>query len=414
MPSLDSTAVEAVLREYIKSLESETFAASPILSTVQKDTSATGEDYHQPIKYASSAAVGGNFVRTQDAKQPSKYTKFVVPWVNWYGLGSITTKVIRQTRNDAGALITASKSELASAHDKLKHKLSRDAFGDGTGVMGRIGSISTDTVTLATTSDAANFEVGDTVCLVDGAGAASAAARDSADTLTITKVNRRLGTITTNSDWSDITGATADDWIVRSGDIANNGDLQCIYGLASWVPDADPASTAFNLVDRSVDTRLGGNRVLTDGQSYSDALIDMLEECDANGSGRGGPMPMVTFVNPRQFGAIAKELGSLGERDVLKVPNVKIGLKGLSVCLGARETFLTVDHGCPQNKAYAVNPNSITLASLGEALGVLGEDGLGSMVRESGADANEFRIGGFGCMATGAPGDHCVHTKFGL
>src|SRR5690606_14920232 len=101
------------------------------------------------------------------------------------------------------------------------------------------------------------------------------------------------------------------DSLHRYGDITTSSDTLGIAGIAEWVPETAPGSTAFFGVNRAVDSdKLGGIRVDGSGLNMEDALVNAGMRAFEAGA------DITHFVmNPLRFGYLIKDVNSKLVRD---------------------------------------------------------------------------------------------------
>ena len=270
--------------------------------------------------------------------------------------------------------------------------LNASLFGSGTGKIGRRASVSSAVLTLTDRLDARNFEVGMVIQASDTDGGGSL----RSGSVTITKVDRKAGTLTANANWSTITSMADNDYLYQTGDY----DLQ-LKGLEAWLPIAGPSSTAFFGVDRTVDSeRLGGISLDISSKPIEEGVIDLVTEVmNAGGS------PDVLVMNPFRASDLIKSLGSKVEYVNEKVGAV--GFDDVRFHTPAGKVSLFIDRDCPADRCYALQMDTWCLESLGEATSILDLDG-NQLLRQVDADKSQIRVGGFRQLSCSAPGKNGV------
>ena len=197
--------------------------------------------------------------------------------------------------------------------------------------------------------------------------------------------------------------ADAGDYIIAEGDdYATGSSYKKVRGLEAWCPASAPGATAFFGVDRTADvTRLGGNRFDGSALPIEEALIG-----GAARVAREGGRPDHCFVDFATFSNLEKALGSKVVYDEAKARDVDIGFAAISL-RGPRGTIKIIpDQNCQPNVAWMLQLDTWSLNTLGEAPMFLDFDG-NRMLRESGDDAYEIRLGYYGNVACNAPGYNC-------
>ena len=167
-----------------------------------------------------------------------------------------------------------------------------------------------------------------------------------------------------------------------------------VAGLADWVPVTAPsASESFFGVDRSVDTRLGGLRVVqsTEGVGLEDTLI-IAQSLQAREEGS----PSLALMNHVYHRKLIQELGS---KKIFAVTNAQ-GPNGMIADVGYRGVVVIGDKGdirtvpasrCVAPNAWVLTPDTFLLASLFAPIRFINEDGL-DYLRLASDDGIEARM----------------------
>ncbi len=167
----------------------------------------------------------------------------------------------------------------------MSNDIAQSLFGNSTGFRGGIASISTGLITLTSSSDIVNFEVG--MSLVSYSISGTTYTQSTAAAIGyVVAVNRTAGTVTVSATQGGSAG-TPTNWSVSFPNLGVQGDVAFgnitattgflkITGLAAWLPTTAPASgDSFWGIDRSVDvTRLAGVRFNGQSESIDEALVD--------------------------------------------------------------------------------------------------------------------------------------------
>jgi hypothetical protein len=239
------------------------------------------------------------------------------------------------------------------------------------------------------------FEVGQTIQA--RSGATTRVFATGITTAAVVKVDRDLGTITTDVDNSGNT-----DTIVATDTLNVVGDYNAkLSGLAAWVPPTTPSATAFFSVDRTVDvTRLGGVRVSGLNKPLDEAYIDA-----ARRAGREGGNPEYAFAGFGRYASLEKTLGSRVIYDDVEVAG--IGFRGIKISGPQRAITVLPDRDCPESYSWLMQMDTWGLYSLKEPIMILDLDG-NKTLRESAADAYEVRCAQFAQVGCDFPGANVV------
>ena len=384
--ALNMTTFAAALKQHYtgEKIENMVYKDNPFLAMISKYEEFGGENLKLPIKYGIPQGRSATFVDAQNNKTSTKLKAFLLTRVSDYSLASITNETIEASKGNANAFIEAATTEIDGAIESATRSIAVALFGDGSGQIGVVGSVSTttatdDTITLATIQDITNFEVG--MQLNFGTATTNKG---------IDSVNRDTGVLVCDAN----TGASAAEAIYQDGD----KDLM-LTGLNGWLPSTAPAaSESFFGVDRSSDTtRLGGIRFDASSLPLEEGLIGAAARV-----AREGGKPDVCFVNYSNFADLEKALGSKVSYVDVKV-NPEIGFRGILIH-GPRGPIKVIpDQNCPNNVAFMLQMDVWKLYSLGKAPKILDSDGL-KFLRESAADAVEVRVGYYAQLGCRGPG----------
>lgn len=394
--SLDLTSFAAALKSYyVKDfMENMVYKNNPFLALVPKMEEFYGANLPIPIIYGNPTGRSAVFSTAQSNKNNSNLKSFTLTRKKDYSLASIDNETLEASQNDKGAFMEAATVEIDGAIQSATRSLATALFRDGTGAIGRINATVTGTtLTLATTVDIVNFEVG---MKIDFTGDLSATR--AGGPLSVTAINRSAGSMTVGANLNTITGLTSNDYIFVQGDL--NGKVS---GLEAWLPSS-VTSTSFFGVDRTADsTRLGGCRYDGSSQPIEEAMIDGLSFVE-----REGGAPTHGFMNFANLSNLKKALGSKVQYVDLQGP-AKLSFKGVLIDGNKAPVAVVGDQNCPALVSYLVQMDVCKLYSLGMAPRILDADGL-KMLRESSADAVEVRVGYYGNLGIKAPGFNCRVT----
>lgn len=402
MAALDTSAASAVLKSYYTNqrVQSLMYKDAPFYAMLEKHKDFYGANYPLPMRVTNPQGRSATFSNAQAQKQPSNFKTFTLTRASDYSLASISTEAILASEVDPGAFLKLATAEIDGALESLKRSISWSLYGDGSGALGAVTSISSANpavITLANVEDIVKFEVGQLIQARSGASTRVFAS--GVTTASVVKVDRDAGTITTDVDNSGNT-----DTIVANDTLNVVGDYNAkLSGLQAWIPASAPSATPFFGVDRSIDaTRLGGVRVASTGKPLDEALIDA-----ARRLGREGANPDMVFCGFSKYAALEKTLGS---RVVYKDVEVAgIGFRGIEVSGPQRSITVLPDRDCPESKMFMLEMATWGLYSLKEPAMII-ELGGGKMLREASADAHEVRCASYSQLGCDRPGSNGVLT----
>ena len=398
------TVTEA-LKEHYKPqrIKEMVYKNNPLLALMPKYTKFGGENMPIPIIVTGPQRRSATFLNGQANTSTSSLQQFLLTRVKDYSFASIEHEAIKASQNNTDAFIRYATMEIDGAIHSLKRSLAVSLYRDGSGSRGQVnaepGVASDMVVTLKATDDVSNFEVGMIINIHSALTGGSQRSRDGSNTdFTIDSIDRDAGTLTFTGEAYDSSGTiAADEFIFAKGD---RGAM--LSGLEGWCPAAAPSATTFFGVNRTSDvTRLGGCRSDGSAKPVEEALIDGLSTAAKNGG-----TPSHIFCDYATYANIEKALGSKVQYDKLSASDANVGFTSLKLHGPAGTVDVVPDVNCQPNVAWALQLDTWSLNSLGEAPQILDLDG-NNMLREAGADAYEVRIGFYGNAACVAPGWNC-------
>lgn len=392
--ALDMQSFAAALKVHYTAdrIENMVYADNPLLAMLPKYEQFGGKNLPIPIIHGNPQGRSAVFATAQANKTSSQLKDFVLTRNQDYSLASISNEVLEASKGNANAFMEAATTEIDGAIQSATRSLAVALYGTGSGSIGKVANSSFATTVLQLTepSDVTNFEVSMKIVAsaTDGGGTVRSGV------LTIVGIDRDLGTLTMDQNLSaGISAIAQNDFLFVQGDY----DAK-VKGLRAWLPDTAPSATPFFGVNRTADvTRLGGIRYDASAMPIEEGLI-----AAAARVAREGGKPTHCFMNYQDFADLEKALGSKVQYIDLKV-NAEIGFRGI-VINGPRGPIKCVpDQNCPAGRAFMLQLDVWKLYSLGKAPRILDSDGM-KMLRESGADAVEVRIGYYAQVGCRAPG----------
>lgn len=400
MATLDTSSASAALKVYYSDqrITQLMYKDAPFWALTPKHTDFYGKLYPLPLRVANPQGRSATFSNAQAQKVPSNYKDFNLTRAKDYSLASIDSETWMASETNPGAFMKLATAEIDGALESLKRSLTWTAFGDGSGALAAVTSITSANpavITLTNADDIVKFEIGQ--LLQARSGATTRIFATGVTTATVVKVDRDLGTITTDVDNSGNT-----DTIV-SGDTLNVvGDYNVkAVGLAGWIPSSAPSATAFFGLDRTIDsTRLAGVRVAGAGLPKDEAYITA-----ARRIGREGAAPDYGFATFSDYASLEKTLGSRVIYDDVEVAG--IAFRGIKVSGPVRPMTIIADKDCTANKSYLMTMDTWGYYSLKQPVMLLDLDG-NRVLREGSADAYEVRCATYGQFGCDHPGANAV------
>lgn len=393
MARIDLTSLDPVLKKLYSTekVENLCYQDKVFLAMVKKEKDFAGKTFSVAVQYAMGQGASATFATAQANKGAAAYKEFVITRAKDYFDGSLDSDAIDAAIGDKYSMLNAVKDSFDQGFEVLSQRLARALWGTGSGALGQVLAGSTSTsFTLKNRYDVTKFSVGQEIVFSTANGGGSV----KSGSVTVTAVNRSTGVITCDAltAIASTAGAATNDFIFVEGDY----DL-AVKGIRAWVPDSDPDSTAFFGVDRTPElTMLAGIRY--DGSAYS------IEEAIVNASAEAfihGANPKTCFLHPVNYANLEKSL--MGRVMYINQNVANILFSGIKINgqNGPIEVFS--DSNCPIDRAMLLDMNTWFFKALGDVPHILNHDGL-KMLRESAADAYEFRIGYKGNLICKAPG----------
>lgn len=407
---LDLSSFDAALKQHYTDdrVQNMVYKDNPLFAMMSKMENFGGRNLPIVNIWGNPQGRSANFQRAQTRGNAtsSKLDDFLLTRVKDYSIATIDNETLEASKGDANAFMTAATTEIDGTINTLSRSLAIGQYRSGYGEIGQIKAASAVnglTITLADSDSVTNFEVGQELDAANGVTGASKAYGTSGNGLIITGVDRSSGVLTFGYNVNDaangIPTIAAGDFLFVRGD--HNGSTRTkVSGLEAWVPAYGAAPTTgdnFFGVDRSVDTRLYGQRLDGTGKPIEEVLID-----GAHLVGREGGKLSHYFMNYAKYGELEKSLGSKVQYIDMQV-NAEVSFRGI-VINGPRGPIRVIaDQNCPANRVFGVQLDMWKCYSLGKAVRVIDTDGL-QMLRQASADGVEVRYGFYGNIGCRAPG----------
>ncbi len=145
------TSADKALKSYYLDVVAEQLNknANPLLSMIkQTSDDVWGKEVRKLAIYGMNGGVGAG---TEDGSLPdatgNSYEQFVLPLKNLYGTIEISDKAIRASENNSGAFVSLLNSEMEGLLKASSFNFGRMLYGDGTGKLGTVASISNGVIT---------------------------------------------------------------------------------------------------------------------------------------------------------------------------------------------------------------------------------------------------------------------------
>lgn len=404
--SLSITTADALLKRMYtkKRIAQAAYAKSKLLAICNKDESYSGTGVTVPVIYSNTMGRSADFATAQSLASSSslKSKAFFVQAVTDYAVAKVTGTAARRSMNDEGAFMRLMKAEMDSARDQLTRSLAQKLPRSGWGAIGQIATttnLATTTLKFSSIDDVNTIDVDAQVVFAAAEGTGNLR---TATALTVTAVNRDLGTVTLSATPDSLAASIAvSDFIFLKGDREASGSpsKQCISGLEACIPYTAPTSGDSHYgVDRSIDVvRLAGVRFDCTSYTPQEACVEL-----AGRVHRQGGVVKELAVPPHFYRSLVKDLSG-------QVRYVNTNAKGAefsfrSIELIGEEGPIEVfsDPNIPANRMWALNSDYMTFYSTGPAVRIIDEDGQ-TWLRESSSDGFEVRWGLDGNFVISAP-----------
>lgn len=394
MATANSTnKVNVLKRLWADKVQEPLYKKSKAYSLCSKATDFTNEGRYVVISVSPTAGGSATFSDALAAQDAAAEVRFFVTPKREYQVFSLDGLYLAQSEGNPKAMVKGYEHEANKARYAFARALSRRFWGNGGGSLGRISAsqtLSSTTLTLRERMDIVAFEKGIQLEFAsdDGTGTSPAGRRGAPDRLTVNgAIDRDAGTLGMSAALNTVTSISASDYIFRRGDYA-----AAMTGLRGWVPTSNPsASESFFGLDRSAQdiARVSGVRVSA-ASTKEESLINASAEAHVNGI-----EPSDCFVNPLDMRDLIKELGSKTYIEVnTKMPGVSFQALQIHGNTGPIRIMSEVD--VPKGFYWMGNIETVYHRTVGEAMRLLNEDGIGKMMRMSDADAYQSRLGCYG------------------
>lgn len=125
-------------------------AANPLLAAIRQSVADVwGKEVRRLARYGVNGGVGAG---TEEGELPAaagnNYEQFVTTLKNLYGTIEISDKAVRASENNVGAFVNLLNAEMEGLVRSSSFNFGRMLFGDGSGVLATVASVSGTSVTL--------------------------------------------------------------------------------------------------------------------------------------------------------------------------------------------------------------------------------------------------------------------------
>lgn len=350
MAGADTSTASDIMKDYfLEGAQEELNNSSMLLAQIDRNTDDVEGDkivaaHHVGRNAGIGARKEGETLPTPGSQSYARSEYFLY---GNYGVGRISTRLMKAIKTNRGAFVNAAKEEMTRIKDDLKREINFQAWGDGTGAIAGVqvdGSADNDFV-LDTPVERRVYNYLHIGMRIDVGTVANPTA--SAGNRQITAIDRSTGTVT-------VDGATfttgANDIIFRAGSGGDGANQRVITGLLSIVDndstyagiDPDDVPEWASWVDS-----VGG--VLTEG---------VIEEAMDEVAQTGGNVPNLlvsTYAIQRKF---ANDLKA--DRQFVNPTVLRAGFKGIEISSTTGTMTMTADRDAPDGKVFGLSTGDLT------------------------------------------------------
>lgn len=416
-----------------------------LFSLLSKKEDFYGETYPLPVMVETPTGIANVFANAQLPNQlinggsgtggnlnPALFRKFMLTRASVYGVHVIDRQAMLSATNNIGAFVNGQMAQMDGIIQGVTNLISQQIYRSGSGSIGQINSIGSGTggtlangqIQLINPTDVRYFTAGQVYYATSADPIQGQTVTQRSGVGFLQSINRAKGILT----FGDATSAspqttpqsptawTSADYLFISGTSPLNGPViggsdypVALTGLQAWIGNSQNISSSdvFFGVNRSLDPwRLAGG--FYDGSQNGQSVEEALYDASTNLFMEGG-YPNYCFVGPNAYAALQKSLAARnifeteieGPQDENGVAHVFF--KGINI-QGAGSNFTVIaDRNCPPYSAFLLSLEDWALYSLKSMPHVVDDDGV-SFLRQTSADAFEFRLAGYGQIGCKAPG----------
>ncbi len=228
---------------------------NPLLAQIEHTSSDVwGKEVRKLAPFGVNGGIGaGSETGTLPVSAENNYAQFVLTLKNLYGTIELSDKAIRASQSSAGAFVNLLNAEMEGLLEASKFNFGRMLFGDGSGKLATVSSVSSNVITVDTIKNVIEGQVVDVVGGTSGTTLVSARriiAVDRANKrITLSGATIASGTISAN-DIITIQGSFQKE-ITGLGAIFSNSTT--LYGLTrasnQWLTPYSTTSSTITDID---------------------------------------------------------------------------------------------------------------------------------------------------------------------
>lgn len=362
-PTVDETTLYNALRELFSDEIVAEMAIRPrdFLKWVHKNTSAFGAGASHVLDVSIGQGIGSTLAQAQANAQGDDFYKFLLEPNDYYGSTMLKRKAMMRTQG-GGSIFDEKKRQITRRIALISEAIERQCWGDGTGSLGKIGSITSvanSVVTLENKKDIIKFKKGMCLAAYDGSTART-------DVLgRIATINHNDGTFT-----MDANKVTAGSWAAgdtlyvgkfgATGGTAGADDKQgnILNGLEAWIPAEYETSGTFLGMDRTIEP------LPTQGfrGTYRGNIEQSAKHLASEMSDYGGEFNAY-WCSQTNWTRLETELGSRVVREDGTAET--FGLPSIRMTAGGRTIPVMGASFCPGDVGWLMHRDSLELLHLG-------------------------------------------------
>ena len=138
---------------------------NPLLAQIEHTSSDVwGKEVRKLAPFGVNGGIGaGSETGTLPVSAENNYAQFVLTLKNLYGTIELSDKAIRASQSSAGAFVNLLNAEMEGLLEASKFNFGRMLFGDGSGKLATVSSVSSNVITVDTIKNVIEGQVVDVV-----------------------------------------------------------------------------------------------------------------------------------------------------------------------------------------------------------------------------------------------------------
>lgn len=348
MAGADTSTASDILKEYfLPGAQEELNNSSMLLAQLEKNQEDVEGDrvtaaHHIGRNAGIGARLEGETLPTPGSQSYARSEYFLH---GNYGVGRISTRLMKAIKTDRGAFVNAAKDEMTRIKDDLKREVNFQAWGTSDGVIAALtDTASSNDIVLVSTTDRRVYNYLHIGMRVDIGTVASPTA--IASNRVITAINKTTHTIT-------IDGAAVDPdtthRLFRAGSGGSGVNQRVITGIQTIVDSTGTYAT----IDPTVVPEWASYEDNVGGVLTEDLIVEVMSEIAMTGAS----VPNLVITTPEILRVIATALRA--DRQLTNPTVLKGGFKGVEVQTPWGDVTLTSDRDCPAGQVYFLNTNEL-------------------------------------------------------